>query len=139
VTDEENVVLVRRAFELLDEGGFEAVLEHYHELLTEDCRWGLAIAREVEGQTYTGPEGLRRYQGDFDATFESVTYGDLRFRAVGDDQVLVRGRLTLRGRGSGVPVSQDVGWLARFDGDRICQVQSFLSPDEAMAAAEAHA
>ena len=47
--------------------------------------------------------------------------------------------MSVRGTESGVPIEQDIGWVFRFEGNRVAHGDAFLSWEEADAAAEGRA
>jgi ketosteroid isomerase-like protein len=55
------------------------------------------------------------------------------FREHGDE-VLVLGRMHLRGRGSGLDLDQETGWLVEVRDRKMTRFQSFLSHEEALSA-----
>jgi ketosteroid isomerase-like protein len=140
VTPEDRVELIRSSVEQAFAEGPRVLLERYDELFTEDFRWRPAAQGVVEGLSeYCGRDGFARYWEDFEASFTIVSFTDGRFRAVGENTVLAQVRINLHGTESGVPIEQDVGWVFRFDGDRIADGESFMSWDDAEAAAEERA
>jgi ketosteroid isomerase-like protein len=56
-------------------------------------------------------------------------------RETGPDEVLVLGVMSVRGRGSGLELDQETGWLLRLRAGRALRLQAFLSHAEALAAA----
>jgi len=138
VTPDEKAELVRKATEQAKAEGPRAILERYDELFTDDFRWRPSLQASVEGQTeYQGRAGFARYWDDFEAGFSGFSFRDASFRAVGDDTVLVRLMVSVRGTESGIPLEHAIGWVLRFEGDRIAQGEAFLSWAEAEAAAHA--
>ena len=55
------------------------------------------------------------------------------FREHGD-KVVVLGHMHLRGRGSGVELDQQTGWVIDLGDGKMTRFQSFLSHEEALAA-----
>jgi ketosteroid isomerase-like protein len=50
------------------------------------------------------------------------------------DTVVILGQMHLRGRGSGVELDQEVGWLVDVHEDKMTRFQAFLSHEETRAA-----
>jgi ketosteroid isomerase-like protein len=139
VTPDEKADLIRDALErAVMEGGGRSLLGRYDELFTEDFRWRPAIQASIEGnKEYQGREGFARYWDDFEAGFSHVSYRNATFRAVGYDTVLGQLRLCLEGTESGVRLEHDIGWVFRFDGDKIASGETHLTWADAEAAANA--
>ena len=126
----------------MNEQGPSALLERYDDVFTEDFRWAPALVGGIEGRKeYRGREGFAEYWRDFQSSFSETEFHDLEFGTVGKETVWVSGRALLRGTESGVPLEQRIGWVFRFEGDKIAFGETFWSPEEAQAAAErwAHA
>jgi ketosteroid isomerase-like protein len=102
---------------------------------TADFEFVPAVAATVEGGSVKGPEGLARFFEAMDESWESFRIEVEEFRLIGD-QVVGRGRVLAKGRGSGVELDQPLGSLLSFEGDKIARLQSYLDPEEALAAAQ---
>ena len=102
---------------------------------TDDMEFVPAIAATVDGGSVHGPEEMMRFLERMDESWESFRIEPGEFQIVGN-KVVSSGRIVAKGRGSGVELDQAAGTLFSFDGDKIAQVQSYLDPDEALAAAE---
>jgi ketosteroid isomerase-like protein len=138
VTPDEKVDLVRSAAEQAMTEGPSMLLDRYDELFTEDFRWRPSLQASVEGEReYQGRAGFAQYWDDFQAGFKSVGFRNASFRAIGEDTVLGQVRLAVEGAESGVPVEHDIGWVFRFDGDKIASGDAYMSWAEAEAAAHA--
>src|SRR6478736_8435610 len=95
----ENVEIVMRAttaFHRRDIDGFVS-------LMTEDFEWVPVFAERVEGDAYRGREGIETFLREVAETWEEFRPVPEDYRDLGE-HVLALGRLTTRGRGSGVPV-----------------------------------
>jgi ketosteroid isomerase-like protein len=136
-----NVELVRAATERIATDGPRTLLDHFDEFFTEDFRWAPITAHTVEGSEYEGREGFARYLDDLETTFAQLTVEIPSIQAVGDDTVMVQLRMQARGTESGIPVDLDLHWVLRFEGPRIVSGRTYMSRDDALAAAEraAHA
>jgi ketosteroid isomerase-like protein len=54
------------------------------------------------------------------------------------NRVVAVGRLTIRGRASGVPTESPFGWLGEFSNGKATRIRTYLSPDEALEIAGLH-
>jgi ketosteroid isomerase-like protein len=127
---QENVEIVRRAFEAFNRGDPEA--------------WAAVLAPEFEytafgtavgiGGTYRGAEGFRRFLASFWDEFDepNAEIGDVIEEG---DQVLAS--MTFRGRGkhSGVPAEMHYFQLWRLRDGKAVRGQAFTSKEEALEAA----
>jgi len=134
-----HVELVQTALGRVASAGSHSLLEHYDEVFTEDFRWKPSLIGSFHAAEYEGRDGLARYLSDFEGSFAEWTARDPSYHAVGSDVVVAHVHMSVRGNESGVPVEQEIGWVLRFDGDRIARGDAFLSWEEADAAAEGHA
>ena len=134
-----HVELVRTALERVAAEGSHSLLEHYGEIFTEDFVWKPTLIGSFEAAEYHGRDGFARYLSDFEASFAEWTAMDPSYRAVGSDIVVAHVRMSVRGTESGVPIEQEIGWVLRFEGDKVAEGDAFLSWEEADAAAEGRA
>jgi ketosteroid isomerase-like protein len=122
---------VREAFEQWNTGEREAFLENVDPDV-EICVVSLQVTGEAP---YRGYEGYRQW---IDAMEESFEVWELHPQTFEEhhDSVLVLGAMRLRGRGSGVELEQETGWIVDVRDGRMRRLRSFLSHDEAAAAFE---
>ena len=108
------------------------------EIWNPDCEWHPFLTARVEGDPgYHGHNGMRAWFEDVDEMFESMLVELDQHREVGD-RLLVLGRMTAIGRGSGAEVSTEVGWVVEPKGERFQRGWAYTSHEEAeRAAAEA--
>jgi ketosteroid isomerase-like protein len=98
------------------------------------------LAPEVEFesltmQTYTGRAGLLDYRNNLDdAWAEWRTEAD-RFLAARSERVVHLHRVVGRGRGSDIPVAQDIAILWTLTEGRVVRGKAFLDQEEALKAA----
>jgi ketosteroid isomerase-like protein len=109
-------------------------IEWLREHGTPDFEFVPAVAATVEGGSVKGPEGLARFLEEMDESWEEFRIEAMEFELVGE-LVLGRGRVIAKGRGSGVELDQPLSSVISFEDDRIARMQSFLDPEQALAAA----
>jgi ketosteroid isomerase-like protein len=123
---EEDVGVVRRSLEALNEGDTEGVLG----LMDPDVE--LVTARAVlEGISYRGHEGFRQFVADMADDWEDYHPSSERFRDLGDGRVLVVGRFHARGKASGMEVDAPAAWVSEVREGKIVHVRFYA--DEAAA------
>ena len=128
---QENVEIVRRAYEAFARGDLDGVLEAMH----PDVKWAPAIAPLLGVEPVRGKDALRRFftqqlpEGfdDFEATPSSIE--DL------GDTVLVNVRYFGRGRASGVPVSLEAFSLITLSGGKTVTLRDYETRVAALEAA----
>lgn len=90
----------------------------------------------LDGSTYHGHEGLRRWMGDIaeDWTEYELTLHEVRELRPG--RLLVRATMRLRGRSSGVAVDSPAAWLCDMRAAKIARIRFFADSEAALAASE---
>ena len=103
---------------------------------TVDFEFVPAVAATVEGGSVKGVEGMARFFEEMEESWESFRLEPGQFELVGE-VVLFRGRVIAKGRGSGLELDQPIASVMQFEGEKLARMQSYLDPDEALAAAQA--
>jgi ketosteroid isomerase-like protein len=119
----ENVELVRRTFEAWNRGGREVDPEVAHPDLVIDS--ALTNAR------YHGYGGFRHWMAVIDDQFEDWQFAIERFEEGSEGRLLVLGAVHGRGPTNKVEFEQPMGWLLRFDDERVIGLRAI--PDHARA------
>ena len=124
---QENVDLVRGAFQVLAAEGVEASLSFF----APECVW-YTTDRWLDGSTYRGHDGIRRLDAAFAENFD-----DWRFevRSVRDahDRVVALTEMVGRIRGSGSSVSQALGFVVSdFRGGTMGSIRAFATWADAL-------
>jgi ketosteroid isomerase-like protein len=133
---EHHVELARRMIAVHNRGP-EAFLAEFEEFFLPDCEWIPVIVGSLEGNSYRGRDGFRRWYAERDDALEASGVDVTSCTAVSEDVVLVLGRSRARGRASGAELDEEVGLVLRFRDGRIEHDQAFASHREARMAAEA--
>jgi len=123
----ENLATVRRGID-----GFNGRdVDLLAELTTPDFAWFPALPGTVEADGYRGREGIERYFGEIEGTWEQlrVLIGELRDLG---DAVLLLGRTEGRGRTSGVEVDAPIGIVYEFRGEKVSLCRAYLDHGEAL-------
>ena len=133
---QENVEIVRRAFEELGAGLERGNLSGAFDagLLAPDCEWIIPPDAPLPG-TYRGREGWEAFMRLWIENFEGWSAHVERFVEVGDDRVLVIVRQTAVGKGSGAPVELRQGQIYELEGGRVVRIRNYLHPGQALEAA----
>ena len=98
----------------------------------EDCEFVSMTAGQIEGATYRGHDGLRRYAEDRLDAWEELRFEPDEFIEAGE-RVVVVGLLTGRGRGSGVPVEQRMAGVCELRGGKIARLHAEADVERALA------
>ncbi len=128
---ERNVALVRQAYESIGPDGVAAADSEVWELISED----IEIRDRPEApdpQTYRGREGVRLALESSDETFEEFTLDPIDVIGVGNRHVVVVLRMTGRGRGSGVPVEEEIAHLWTVVDGRAVAMQVYSDSQDAL-------
>ena len=124
-----NTDLVREAFARWNAGDRESLLAD----IDPEIEIYVASAQLTGVGAFHGHDGFREWHATMEESFE-VWQADIdSYREIGD-RVLALGRMHLRGRGSGVELDQETGWLVEIHGGKMTRFQAFLSHQEALEA-----
>jgi len=127
---QENVEVVRRAFEALGREDWVALAE----FIADDCEvhdFDIPDADVV----YRGPDGLLDWLAHWDTAWETWSPRDLNFRQVGDDRVLALFRMVAKGRGSGIEINREDAIAYTLHGGKITRVEYYNDQQQALEAA----
>ena len=131
-----NEARVRSIFETHNRGP-EHLLEALEEIFDPEIVWTPAVIGGLEGGSYTGYEGLRRYYADREDVFESGKVDVIECEEVGEDKMIAHVLSTGVGRASGASLEQELWMLARLRNGRVLAWTAFNSREAAMEAAGA--
>jgi ketosteroid isomerase-like protein len=127
----DKVEVVKRA---VDAYNRRDVDDLFAELVTPDLELWPAVTRAYGGGCYQGREGLERFAAAIGEVWEELQNTAEEFRDLGD-RVLVLGRLTGRGKGSGAQVDAPLAAIFDFRDDRIWRVRGYVDRAEGLRAA----
>src|SRR3989440_7833088 len=107
-------------------------VETYVRAFARDAEWW-PLRSSTEGP-YRGHDGIRAW---FDDTAEMFDHFQVELEDVreGDDVAVAFGRLSAKGRGSGVPVDVAIAWVFRVVEDKVVWAKSYSDREEALAEA----
>ena len=91
------------------------------------------ISDAFQGQPFRGHEGARQWLAALDENFETWRIVMDECREQGD-VVVVLGEVHARGRGSGIELVQEVGWVYEFRDDKMIRLQTYYDHAQALAA-----
>jgi ketosteroid isomerase-like protein len=127
---QENVELVRGAFQAFQRGGIEAALSFF----SPDCVWH-PTNRWLEDSAYRGHDGMRRLAASFADNFDSWEY-DVTDTRDADDRVIALGVMSGQIKSSRAPISQTICLVVSgFHDDTFGEIRAFASWREALEAA----
>ena len=125
---QENEKIVERAVAAFNRRDGEAFLA----LVTADFEWVPSMS-PIEGGTFIGPDGVRRYFAALAAAWEhfQIFPTELRNHECG---VLLLARLEGRGRGSGATIDAALGMAYDIRDGRISRIRGYLDQVDALKA-----
>jgi ketosteroid isomerase-like protein len=108
---QENMEIVRRAYEAFSRAGLDGLLEHFH----PDAEYDITAAIGPFAGMYYGQAAIRNFLADYFETWEYVRMEPEDIIDVGEDHVVVLLRMYMRGKGSGVEVEAQTNnvWTLR--------------------------
>ena len=92
------------------------------------------LRAQLEGESYSGHDGLMRFVAELAEDFEEVRFEIEETRDAGE-QVVGIGRFRARGRASGVDIDVPLGVFTRMRRGKIVYTRLFSEPAEALEAA----
>ena len=126
---QENVERVKRAFDALSKGDSEAALEHIAPSFEVNDR----VAPEAN-PTERGPGALVENLGAVTEAFQTISWEPLEIIDL-EDRVLVRVRMTARGKHSDLPIDEEVGHLYAVKDGKAVRLDIYRTWAEALEAA----
>jgi len=123
------VDLVRDLFEQWSAGAYEPVIEAADPGVEIFSRFA-----SLGGEPYRGPEGVRRWIAEIQATFDRFDVRTSDFLDLGD-RVLALGMIGLKGKASHIEIEQPMGWLLDLRGGKLIRMFFYSSHAEALEAA----
>jgi uncharacterized protein len=126
---ESNLEVVKRGYEALATGGFEAWLPLF------DPEFEMTTPPELSSEpgTYRGPEGVRRWFDEFYEAMDEVRLEPHEFHQVGE-WVVVPFSILARGRSTGLEVEQNAVQAWRLRDGKAIRLELFADLDQALAA-----
>lgn len=121
--------LAETYYPALNQRDVDAVLR----LFAEDAEYLPFNVSIVEGGSYQGHTGIRRFFEDAADTWEYLRAEPQTYKAK-DDQVVVIGHLRCRGRHSGIDVDSPAAWVFTFRDRKASRMRVYLDPEEALRA-----
>jgi ketosteroid isomerase-like protein len=125
---QENVELVREGFARWNEGDYDFFFDDTASDIELFSRFG-----SLTGEPYRGHRGVREWLADIQQSFERFDLWLDDVRDLGDD-VLALGGIELRARGSGLDMTEPMGWVFEFRDGRVARMRFYASPAEALEA-----
>jgi ketosteroid isomerase-like protein len=126
-----NAEIVRDAFDWWNEDR-----ESFIEIVDPEVEISVASSEVTGGVPFMGHEGYRRWIATMEESFEVWELRPVRFEEC-SGTVVVLGTMRLRGRGSGLELEQEMGWLVDLRDGKLLRLRSFLTHAEALGAAGA--
>jgi ketosteroid isomerase-like protein len=127
---------VRSIFEAHNRGP-DQLLASLEQIFDPEIVWTPAVVGGLEGGSYQGYDGLRRYYADREDAFGEGRVDVLGCEAIGDDVVVAHVLSSGVGRVSRALIEQELWMLARLRGGRVLRWHAFTSRADAMEAAGA--
>jgi ketosteroid isomerase-like protein len=125
---QENVEIIRRAFDAYERGDVAAMLKDAH----PDQ---VTYRADPDGATYHGAEGLMQAIAEWVEDFDEFTATAEEFIDANDHQVVVRVHQKAIGAQSGAPIEADFWFVHTLSAAKITRLDMFVSKAQALEAA----
>jgi len=109
-------------------------IDRLYELAIADFEWVPAIVARFEGESARGRDGMEAYFREVEETWAGYRLVADEIRDLGD-QVLVIGRIEVRGRASGLLTETPWGCVFHFREGKLARAQAYLDHGDALQAA----
>jgi ketosteroid isomerase-like protein len=126
---QENVELVRAAFDAWNRGDLEAWTDSWDERAEF-----YPLRAQLEGHGYHGRDGLRRFVADMAEEWDEVRFDVDEVRDAGE-QMVALGRVRARGRASGVELNVPLAVVGVTRRNKIVYARFYSEPADAFEAA----
>jgi ketosteroid isomerase-like protein len=128
---EQNVEIVRRAFEAFNAGDWDSALKDAH----DDVEWVNLVERNIDQPaSFHGRDEIRRFWDEFFGVWDSCEMQLIEVEAHGD-RVLAEVHFEAHGQASGVPIVLDYFALYAFRDGLIARIENYATREEALEAA----
>ena len=105
--------------------------ERWVALWNPDCEWHPFLTARVEGDPgYHGHNGMRTWFEDVDEMFSAMHAEIDDVREI-EGRLLVLGKMTATGRGSGAEVRSETAWVVEVKGEKFQRGWAYNSHEEA--------
>jgi ketosteroid isomerase-like protein len=128
---EENVEIVRTAFDALKRRGFDEALAY----VDPEIEFEPPIEALERPRSFKGHQALRERWKLLLEPFEDVSLEPIEFIDGDDETVIVVFRVRVRGRASKVPVEAEPAYVLAIRGGMILRMRAYLQKDQALEAA----
>ena len=129
---QENVEIVRSAFEAFNRGDLDAWLDEYW---TDDIDYRAAEGAPDDHGPINGKDDLRAFAQDWPDTFDDFKVEPLELIDAGDDIVVAVLRISGRAKLSGVEADMTYAELSTLRDGKIARGRQYFTRAEALAAA----
>jgi ketosteroid isomerase-like protein len=128
---QENVEIVRRAFDLFNRGDFDMLAFEFYDPQVE---WQTS-REDPDAATHRGREAVRRYFDQWVESFEGLHADVEEYIDASDDRVFTWVRWTGRGRESGIDTEWWIAIVSTLRGGSILTVEEYFDRAEGLQAA----
>jgi ketosteroid isomerase-like protein len=129
---EENLELIRRAYELMNRGDIEAGME-----LADPAIELETLFTAISGRRYLGHDGVREWWADQTESWEQMRQTPQQVIEVDAERAIVVVRLEATGKASGVEIDQEVAATWTIRNGKCVRLEAHGSLEEALEAASA--
>ena len=90
------------------------------------------IHSRLSDREFRAPDGYRQWVDEIDQQFARWSLEIEQIRDAPDGRVAALGSIVMVGRSSGVELTQETGWVFRFEGEKLAEMWAFASHEEAL-------
>jgi ketosteroid isomerase-like protein len=128
---QENVEVVKVAYEAFARGGLDRFMEHF----TEDVDYRAVVGAIDDIGPIHGKDAVRAFLQDWIDTFDGFSMELVELIDAGEDTVVAVERFGGRARLSGVETDQTIGDVFTIRDGKIARGREYLTPEQALEAA----
>jgi ketosteroid isomerase-like protein len=132
---DQNIEALRRWNAIYSDEGFDAAMQFIDEIFDPEIEYSPLLGREVESRVCHGCDEVRTFFGELNDTLGGMHFSVSGYDPVTDTVIVLHSKIVGTGRGSTVPIAQDLELVCEFEDGLVRRMTTYASLEDAMEAA----